>query len=90
REGVLVQHLDDSGPAAQAGLLKGDLLTKANGEELSRAADLHRVLSSATPGDQLELEIVRGADERQIKVALGTEPERPEGEMHGRRHHRQR
>ncbi|MGC1908621.1 MAG: trypsin-like peptidase domain-containing protein [Candidatus Dormiibacterota bacterium] len=90
REGVLVQHLDDLGPAAQAGLLKGDLLTKANGEELSRAADLHRVLSSATPGDQLELEIVRGADERQIKVALGTEPERPEGEMHGRRHHRQR
>jgi len=90
RDGVLVQHLDDAGPAAQAGVLKGDLLTRANGQELARAADLHRVLGASKPGDQLELEIVRGAEERQIKVALGTEPERSESEIHGRRHHRRR
>lgn len=84
RDGVLVQHLDDAGPAAQAGVLKGDLLTRANGQELSRAADLHRVLGSSKPGDQLELEIVRGAEERQITVVLGTEPARTHNEMHGR------
>lgn len=91
RNGVLVQHLDQQGPAAQAGLLKGDLLTKANGAELSRASDLHRALATSHPGDQVQLELVRGAEEKQIKVTLGTAPEPAPGhrqgdrEMHGRR-----
>ncbi|MGH7642996.1 MAG: S1C family serine protease [Candidatus Dormibacteria bacterium] len=95
RNGVLVQHLDEAGPAAQAGLLKGDLLTKANGAELSRAVDLHRALGLAKPGDRVQLEVVRGAEEKQIEVTLGTAPEQripghrhSDGGGHGRRTHR--
>jgi len=90
RPGVLVQQLDEEGPAAMAGVRKGDLLTKAGGAELSRASDLHRVLGAAKPGDQLELELVRGADDQQLQVILGVEPERPERHRPARRHHRGR
>ncbi len=83
RNGILVQFLDEEGPAAQAGVLKGDLLTKANGGDLSRATDLHRALASSKPGDQVNLELVRGAEERQIQVVLGTEPEHAHGRGHG-------
>jgi len=90
RNGVLVQHLDEQGPAAQAGVMKGDLLTKANDSELSRASDLHRALASSQPGDQIQLELVRGAEEKRIGVTLGTEPERAERETRHRNYHRRR
>jgi serine protease Do len=90
RNGVLVQHLDEEGPAGRAGVLKGDLLTKAGGAELSKASDLHRALASSQPGDQIHLELVRGAEERQLEVTLGTAPEPEAWEGHGRRHHLRR
>jgi serine protease Do len=90
RLGVLVQHLDEEGPAAQSGVVKGDLLTKANGAELSRVSDLHRALASAKPGDQIQLDLVRGVEEKQIAVTLGTEPERADRETHSRRYRHRR
>jgi serine protease Do len=85
RSGVLVQHLDEEGPAAQAGVLRGDLLTSAKGVPLARMSDLHRVLADSKTGDQISLELVRGTEEKQLNVTLGTEPEHEEGERH--RHH---
>lgn len=87
RNGILVQHLDEEGPAAKAGVMRGDLLTSANGTALSRAADLHRALAGTSPGEQLRLELVRGTDEKQLDVTLGTEPEPEEGERRRRRYH---
>jgi len=90
RNGVLVQHLDAEGPAAAAGVIKGDLLTKAHGLALSRTADLHRAMAALKPGDQIELELVRGAEEKRLTATLGTAPERAEQELRGRRYHRRR
>jgi serine protease Do len=89
RSGVLVQHLDEEGPAAQAGVLRGDLLTSAKGAPLARVSDLHLVLAGSKPGDEISLELVRGTEEKRLDVTLGTEPEREEGErrrqhFHGR------
>ncbi|MGH7693260.1 MAG: PDZ domain-containing protein, partial [Candidatus Dormibacteria bacterium] len=67
-----------------------DLLTKANGSELARAADLHRALAAAKPGDQVQLEVERGAEAMRLAVTLGSEPERSGHEGRGAhfRHHR--
>ena len=78
RNGVLVQHLDEEGPAAASGILKGDLLTSAGGNALTDAGDLHRVLAGARPGDHLPLELVRGIEELQLSVTLGAEPDASE------------
>ncbi len=90
RNGVLVQHIDPDGPAAQAGILKGDLLTKALRAELSRASNLHRVLATAKPGDSIRLELLRGVEERTVEAILASEPEKPHREPRGsgRGHHR--
>lgn len=89
RSGILVQHLDEGGPAAQAGLARGDLLTSANGTALARVADLHRVLAGTSPGDKLRLELVRGTEEKQVEVTLGTETE-PETETETNERNRRR
>lgn len=85
RTGLLVQHLDEEGPAAQAGVLRGDLLTSAKGVPLARVEDLHRFLADSKPGDQVSLELVRGTEEKQLIATLGIEPEHEAGEP--RRHH---
>jgi S1-C subfamily serine protease len=71
-------------------VLRGDLLTSANAVPLARVSDLHRVLADRKPGDQISVELVRGTEERQVSVTLGTEPEPEEGQRrrphsHGRR-----
>ena len=90
RSGVLVQHLDEEGPAAQAGVLRGDLLTSAKGAPLARVSDLHLVLADSQPGDQINLELVRGSEEKQLNVTLGTEPKQEGGERQHQHGHRRR
>lgn len=89
RAGALVDGLASDGPAEQAGLRRGDLITRAGAEEVQRPADLHRALSGRRPGEELNLELVRGVEGLELKVTLGSEPE-PEarGHHHGFEHRR--
>lgn len=66
RAGVLVRGIEADGPAAEAGIERGDLLVAAGGTELSSPDDLFVVLADAP--DQLPLTIVRGENERDVTV----------------------
>jgi len=66
RDGVLVRDVEDDGPAAKAGMAAGDLIVAAGGKALSSADDLADALASA--GSSLELTLVRGVDERVVRV----------------------
>src|SRR3954447_1358178 len=68
RDGLLVRAVVDGSPAAAAGLERGDLLVAANGRPLASAEDLFDALDAG--GEQLTLRVVRGADERDVQVAL--------------------
>jgi serine protease Do len=70
RDGLLVRRVADDGPAARAGLERGDLIVAAGGEPIARVDDLYRTLDAATPGGTLELSVVRGTDERTVVVSL--------------------
>ena len=59
-EGVLLAGVDPDGPAAAAGLDRGDLLTALDGAILHGPDDLMLALRNA--GEQLQLVAVRGAD----------------------------
>jgi serine protease Do len=69
RAGLLVRAVEDGSPAAAAGIEPGDLLAAADGTELASVDDLYGVLDSAA-GGSLELVVVRGIDERSVKVEL--------------------
>lgn len=69
RPGLLVREVDDDGPAARAGLRRGDLLVRAGRRDLRSLADLYAALGR-TPR-RLALTMVRGTDERRVTLQPG-------------------
>jgi len=70
RDGLLVHGVERDGPAARAGVEKGDLLVGADERELRRVDDLHSALEAAVASGELRLAIVRGVDEREVVVPV--------------------
>ena len=70
RDGILVRAVEDDSPAAQAGLARGDLIVGAGGQPLERLDALYDALESASGEGDLELEIVRGTEERSVTVSF--------------------
>jgi S1-C subfamily serine protease len=68
RDGLLVRGVEEGSPAARAGLAEGDLIVQAGGRTVGSVDDLQDVLIGAT--GTLELGVVRGGDERSVKVDL--------------------
>jgi serine protease Do len=71
--GLLVRAVEEDGPAARAGIRRGDVLTSARagaGEArvLGTPDDLHEALDAAT--DALELTVVRGVEEITVRVTF--------------------
>jgi serine protease Do len=73
RDGVLVRSVADGSPAAAAGIERGDLIVSADGRPLERIDVLYEALDSASPGDRLELGVLRGNEEHDITVELQPE-----------------
>ena len=72
-DGLLVQHVEDDSPASRAGLAQGDLIVHAAGRPVSGADDLYEALDSAA-GGEIELALLRGTDDRTVRVGLGGQP----------------
>ena len=66
RDGLLVRGIEEGGPADVAGIERGDLLVAAAGSELTGVDSLYEVLDGVSPGDAIDLTVVRGVDERTI------------------------
>jgi S1-C subfamily serine protease len=75
RDGALVRSVADGSPAAAAGIERGDLIVSAGGRPLERIDVLYEALDSASPGDRLDLGVLRGTEERDIAVELQRENE---------------
>ncbi len=69
-EGLLIHEVTKASPAARAGLAPGDLIVSAAGRPVTTIDDLFDALQAAR-GSAVELNVVRGTDERTIQVALG-------------------
>lgn len=69
RDGLLVRDVDDDGPAAGAGVQRGDLIVAAAGRAIGSSDDLFALLDEA--GDDLAITVVRGTDEVELTVAFG-------------------
>ncbi len=69
-EGLLVHKVVEDSPAARAGLARGDLIVAASGQPTRTIDDLFGALRAAA-GGALELNVLRGTDERTVHVVLG-------------------
>jgi serine protease Do len=70
RDGLLVRDVEEGGPAAAAGVQRGDLLVSAAGRELDAIDTLYSILDAHPDGQPLRLGVVRGTDEQEVEVAL--------------------
>jgi serine protease Do len=70
RDGLLVHAVEEGSPADRAGIQKGDLIVAAGEREVARIDDLHQALDSVRGGGELELKLVRGAEERTASVSF--------------------
>lgn len=68
RDGLLVREVEEDSPAAKAGIAEGDLIVAAGGREVSSADDLFEALGSADAEAEIELTLLRGNEERHVKV----------------------
>ncbi len=69
--GALVSEVIQGTPAAKAGVIDGDLITKLNGRDLADPRDLTRSISALAPGDKARLTVLRAGAEKILTVTLG-------------------
>jgi hypothetical protein len=77
-DGVLLDSVAPNGPAAQAGLVKGDVLLKINGDPLTEPGAVMAIMSRlAAKGEEapvLNVVVLRKGEEREFAVQLEPRP----------------
>ncbi len=76
RLGLVVVKLEPGGPAEQAGLLLGDILTALDGQELGDPADILAALGTERVGKPIEVRLLRGGAPKTIAITVGERPTR--------------
>jgi serine protease Do len=71
RDGLLVRGVVEDGPAAAAGVQRGDLLVRVGEADVASMDDLFDALEAAGNGE-LDLRVVRGTDELDLRARLGS------------------
>ncbi|MGH7336470.1 MAG: trypsin-like peptidase domain-containing protein, partial [Myxococcota bacterium] len=67
QEGALVAQVNPSGPAAKAGLQRGDVIVRFGEVPIERTRDLPSAVAAAKPGTKMKLELIRD-DKRLAKT----------------------
>ncbi|HOD67794.1 MAG TPA: PDZ domain-containing protein [candidate division Zixibacteria bacterium] len=73
--GAVINEVVEDSPADQAGLKNGDVIISLNGEKITDSDDLIDVLHEASPGDRLELVVIRDGKEQSVSVVAGARSE---------------
>ncbi len=73
-QGLIVYGSPISGsPAEKAGLKNADVITKIDGKEIDKNIDLTALVLRKTPGEEMEITILREEKESVVKIVLGTQ-----------------
>jgi S1-C subfamily serine protease len=65
---VRVETVEAGGPAAAAGVAKGDLIVRFGGEAVNGIDDVHRLLTGTRIGERATLVLLRGNERRELSV----------------------
>ena len=80
-EGALVNRVEDGSPAEKAGLKRGDVIVRLDGEEIQDSAELIREMREKKPGTTVQIAAVRAGERRNFDVALGKRPPQRYGDV---------
>lgn len=68
--GVFINGVADDGAAKQAGIQKGDFITKLNGVEVNSGPEMQEQVARYKPGDKVSLTYVRDGKESSVNITL--------------------
>ncbi|WP_082043064.1 S1C family serine protease [Rhodococcus sp. MEB064] len=72
--GATVMAVTEGGPAAQAGIPTGAVVTEVDGRVIASGDALIAAVRSHAPGDQVSVKYTQGGNEQTVQVTLGTAP----------------
>jgi serine protease Do len=72
--GVVVTQVSPGGPADQAGLLRGDIVTAVDGRAVSSDNPFINLLFQHHAGETITLTVLRGTQQMEISLVLGERP----------------
>ena len=69
-EGVYVAEVSDGSSASAAGIVKGDVITEADGKKITKMSELQELLSKKRPGEKVTLTYLHNKSKRSKTVTL--------------------
>ncbi len=75
--GVLVANVQPGTPAEKAGLLRGDVIVRVNGESVDSTGKLRNLIAAAGAGTKVTLELRREDKLKTVQLDLGEAPTNP-------------
>jgi len=72
KSGVPIASVVTGSPAAEAGLVQGDIIEKLDGEQAQNSRLVMHALRDKRPGDKISMKIRRGFEEKDIELSVGT------------------
>jgi thiol-disulfide isomerase/thioredoxin len=73
--GVIVREVLRGGPAERAGVLGADRILAIDGEPVTSPRDIVRIVSRHRAGQHVSLGLLRGGQDRLLRVPLGARPD---------------
>ena len=73
-QGAEIGEVTPGGPAADAGLRTGDVITGVDGRPVSEPSDVSEAIDGLQPGDTVQVEVSRDGERRTISVELAERP----------------
>ena len=70
--GAVVLSVADGSPASDAGIEKGDIITKFNGVEITEYPVLEKVIGELQPNDKVSVTIYRNGRYYTTKITIGS------------------
>ena len=70
-QGAVITQVGAGTPAEQAGLQAGDVIISVNGRPVGSSADLRNRIGLVRIGNDVELELLRGGQQKRLRVRVG-------------------
>ena len=81
--GALVSTV--SGPAKEAGLEPGDLITEFHDEDVRDSTHLTNLVAALKPGEKVDIKVIRKGKEKKFRVSLAERTEEAKADLSGQR-----
>jgi serine protease Do len=73
--GAMIAAIENTGPAARAGIRPGDVVVRFNGDVINNTMDLMDKINKTTVDEVIDIDVVRDKKPVTIKVTIGPRPE---------------